>query len=112
MKTETVELVVACKSWQEAQTMADGLLEQKLAGTVEIVETASKYYFKHSFGQARGLKLIIQTTEAKVPRVRQLIGTQRHGEHQPPYQLASKKLKREVTKWLRKATEVKSVKLK
>jgi uncharacterized protein involved in tolerance to divalent cations len=112
VKSSLVELVVACKSWQEAQNIADALLEGKLAKTVEIVETASKHHLKYSFGQARGLKLIIQTTEAKVPRVRQVVGAQRHGEYQPPYHLASKKLKHEVTKWLRKATEVKSVKLK
>ena len=112
MKTEVVELVVACKSWQEAQNIADALLEQKLAKTVEIVETASRYRLKYSFGQTRELKLIIQTTEAKVPQVKRAVASIRHGIHQPPYHLASKKLKREVTKWLRKATEVKSVKLK
>jgi uncharacterized protein involved in tolerance to divalent cations len=111
MSNKYVELVVACESWQEAQNIADALLENKLAKTVEIVETASKYRLKYSFGQARQLKLIIQTSDAKAARVRQLVGDMRHGGHQPPYHLAPKKLKREVTKWLRKATEVKSVKL-
>lgn len=112
MTSTSVELVVACNSWQDAQNTADALLAAKLVKAVEIVETASKYRLKYSFGQARELKLIIQTTEAKAPQVRRLIAAQRHEAHHPPYQLASKKMKAEVTKWLRKATEVKSVKLK
>lgn len=112
MKNNFVELVLTCRSWQEAQNIADALLEQKLAKTVEIVETATKYRLKYSFGQARQLKLIIQTTEQRAPKVKRVVNTIKHGDQQPPFILASKKLIPEVTKWLRKATEVKSVKMK
>ena len=38
-----VELLLTCGSWQEAQNIADVLLEQRLAVCIEFLEIKSRY---------------------------------------------------------------------
>lgn len=61
MKTNVVELVLTCGSWQEAQKIADSLLEQKLVACVEFMEIKSRYHWKSDIEQADEVKLIMTT---------------------------------------------------
>lgn len=61
MRSNFVELVLTCGSWQEAQKIADKLLEQKLVACVEFMEIKSKYWWKGSVDQADEVKLIMTT---------------------------------------------------
>jgi len=56
-----VELVLSCGSWQEAQTIADRLLGQKLVACVEFMEIKSRFHWKGDLEKANEIKLIMTT---------------------------------------------------
>ncbi len=58
-----VELVLSCGSWQEAQKIADSLLEKKLVACVEFFETKSKYHWQGELETANEVKLIMHSVE-------------------------------------------------
>ena len=61
MKSDFVELVLTCGSWQEAQKIADVLLERRLVACVEFIEIKSRYLFRGKREQATEIKLIMET---------------------------------------------------
>jgi len=64
-----VELVLTCGSWQEAQRVADVLLEKKLVACVEMMEIKSKYWWKRGIEDAKEIKLIMETIADNFERV-------------------------------------------
>ncbi|MCA9325141.1 divalent-cation tolerance protein CutA [Candidatus Saccharibacteria bacterium] len=58
-----VELVLTCGSWQEAQKIADSLLEQKLIACVEMLDVTSRFAWKQSIEENKEVKLIMTTAE-------------------------------------------------
>lgn len=56
-----VELVLKCGSWQEAQRIADRLLEKKLVACVEFLEIKSKYRWQKSLEEANEIKLVMES---------------------------------------------------
>lgn len=64
-----VELVLTCGSWQEAQRIADRLLEQKLIACAEFLEVKSAYLWKGERETAKEIKLIMQSIEANFAKV-------------------------------------------
>lgn len=60
-----VELVLSCGSWQEAQRVADSLLEKKLVASVEFLE-------QH---EPQGVKLIMQSAEHLLDTIQSEIAT-------------------------------------
>ena len=60
-KTNFVELVLTCKSWQEAQKIADALLESRLVACVEFMEIQSKSLWEGSVGEVKEIKLIMES---------------------------------------------------
>lgn len=71
-----VELVLSCGGWQEAQAIADSLLEQKLVACVEFFGTKSKYHWQGSLETANEVKMIMhsaahlfETVEAEVKKL-------------------------------------------
>ena len=63
MSNELSELVLTCKSWQEAQNIADSLLDLHLVACVEFMEVKSSYWYNKSINQADEVKLIMLTKE-------------------------------------------------
>jgi periplasmic divalent cation tolerance protein len=61
MKAELSELVLTCGSWQEAQAIADSLLEKNLVACVEFMEVKSSYLWNKSVSKADEIKLIMLT---------------------------------------------------
>jgi periplasmic divalent cation tolerance protein len=61
MKAELSELVLTCGSWQEAQAIADSLLEKNLVACVEFMEVKSSYLWNKSVNKAEEIKLIMLT---------------------------------------------------
>ncbi len=59
--SEFTELVLTCDSWQEAQRIADALLEKKLIACAEFLEVKSKYHWQHQSEEAKEIKLIMET---------------------------------------------------
>ena len=56
-----VELVLTCGSWQEAQKIADVLLEKKLVACVEMMEIKSRYRWHGEVVGGDEIKLIMET---------------------------------------------------
>lgn len=61
--TQYVELVLSCGSWQEAQKIADSLLEKKLVACVEFFETKSQYWWQGGRESANEVKMIMHSAE-------------------------------------------------
>jgi periplasmic divalent cation tolerance protein len=59
--TQFVELVLTCGSWQEAQRIADCLLEKHLVACVEFIEVQSRYHWHGKQEEVDEIKLIMQT---------------------------------------------------
>lgn len=59
--SDFVELVLKCGSWQEAQAIADALLEKHLVACVEFLEIKSKYHWQGAMEEAAEIKLVMET---------------------------------------------------
>lgn len=58
---EFVELVLTCASWQEAQKIADHLLENRLVACVEFMEVKPKHWWEGKLDEAKEVKLVVET---------------------------------------------------
>ena len=56
-----VEVVLTCRSWQEAHRIADELLGQRLVACVEFLEIQSKSHWHGAMEEAKEIKLIMET---------------------------------------------------
>ena len=56
-----VEIVLTCASWQEAQRIADSLLEKHLVACAEFFEIKSQYHWRGRIDEADEIKLIMKT---------------------------------------------------
>ncbi len=61
MPTNFVQMVLTCGSWQEAQKIADRLLETRLIACAEFVAIKSKYHWKEGLEEADEIKLIMES---------------------------------------------------
>lgn len=68
-KANFVELVLKCGSWQEAQQIADRLLEQKLVACVEFLEIKSKYRLQGALEEAKEIKLVMESVADNFKKV-------------------------------------------
>ena len=68
-----VELVLTCGSWQEAQKIADKLLDQKLVACVEFMEIKSKAWWQGQLESAQEVKLVMQSAEHLFEKVEKAI---------------------------------------
>lgn len=69
MQANSVELVLTCGSWQEAQKIADVLLEQKLVACVEFMDVQSKYWWHNRLEEAKEVKLVMQSVAGNFDKV-------------------------------------------
>lgn len=60
-RTDFVEVVLTCGSWQEAHKIADHLLHKSLVACVEFLEIQSKYRWHSALDEAKEVKLIMET---------------------------------------------------
>lgn len=56
---QIAEYYLTCGSWQEAQNIADSLLEQKLVACVEFIEVKSHFQWKQRIDESHEIKLIM-----------------------------------------------------
>ena len=68
-RVEFVELIVTCASWQEAQGIADSLLEKRLVACVEFIDIKSKYHWQGGLEEASEVKLIMESLATKFAAV-------------------------------------------
>lgn len=63
------ELILTCRSWQEAQRIADALLEKHLVACVEFLEIKSKYHWQGALEEAKEIKLIMESVANNFKKV-------------------------------------------
>ncbi len=73
MQTNFVELVLTCGSWQEAQRIADMLLEKNLVTNVELMEVKNQHNWQGQIGTTRKVKLILETTTDNFDKVEKVV---------------------------------------
>lgn len=62
-KNNFVELVLTCGSWQEAQRIADKLLEKRLIVCAEFIEIKSKYWWKSELKENKEIRLVMHSLD-------------------------------------------------
>lgn len=63
------ELILKCGSWQEAQAIADALLEKHLVACVEFLEIKSRYHWHGKVEEANEIKLVMETVAGNFDKV-------------------------------------------
>lgn len=58
-----MELVLTCDSWQEAQRIADALLELRLVESIETFEVKAKYWWEGDSHGTKQVTLIVRAYE-------------------------------------------------
>jgi uncharacterized protein involved in tolerance to divalent cations len=61
MTADFVQLVLTCGSWQEAQRIADTLLEKRLVACVEMMAVKSKSWWQNQLEETDEVKLIMES---------------------------------------------------
>ena len=70
-KFNPIQLLLTCGSWQEAQKIADALLQKRLVACVEMMEITSKYRWQGALEEAKEIKLIMETIADHVETIEQ-----------------------------------------
>ncbi len=63
------ELALTCGSWQEAQKIADHLLDKHLVACAEFMEVKSRYRWHGTLAEGDEVKLLLQTTTDKFNQI-------------------------------------------
>ena len=69
-----VEVVLTCGSWQEAQRIADALLEQRLIACAEFLEVKSKYHWQNKLEENKEIKLIMESIADNFKKIEAEVG--------------------------------------
>lgn len=73
MKRDFIEIVLTATSWQEAQAIADALLDAHLVACVEFIPIKSRYHWHKSIEQADEVKLIMQSIASNFKKVSKVV---------------------------------------
>lgn len=73
MKTEFVEIVLTCASWQEAQKIADAVLGEHLIAAAEFLPVKPKHRGQGKLEEVEGVKLIMQTIEGNFAKIEAMV---------------------------------------
>ncbi|MEO6513092.1 MAG: divalent cation tolerance protein CutA [Candidatus Saccharimonadales bacterium] len=106
-----VELVVACGSWQEAQKIADVLLEKHLVASVEFMEIKSKYWWKLQLDEANEIKLIMTSVQKHFEAVEKELKKHHSYETFVLQAIPLVQVSEDAAKWLATSTELRLGKL-
>ena len=100
-KPEYVEFVLTCGSWQEAQAIADGLLEKRLVACVEFIDIKSKYHWQGAIEESQEVKLIMESLASKFEEVEDEIAKLHSYETFVLQQLLITRLSDQAAQWLK-----------
>ena len=101
--SDFVELVLTCSSWQEAQAIADKLLNQHLVACVEFLEIKSKYWWEAKLDQTKEIKLVMQSLGGHFKAVEEEVKKLSNYETFVLKALPISKLSTEASSWLKEA---------
>jgi periplasmic divalent cation tolerance protein len=105
MKPNFVELVVTCGSWQEAQRIADSLLEKKLVACVEFMDIKSKFHWEGHINETKEIKLIMETIADHFEKVEEEVAKLHSYETFVLQQIPITKLSAKAATWLTEETK-------
>jgi periplasmic divalent cation tolerance protein len=100
MKPDFVELILTCGSWQEAQKVADYMLENRLVACVEFMEIKSKYWWDGKLDEAKEIKLIMETVADNFVKVEAALGKLHSYETFVLQMIPIAKLSKGASEWL------------
>jgi periplasmic divalent cation tolerance protein len=99
-KPDFVEFVLTCGGWQEAQAIADALLEKRLVACVEFIDIKSKYYWHGVLEESKEVKLIMESLADKFEAVEAVVTKIHSYETFVLQQLPITRLSEQAAKWL------------
>jgi periplasmic divalent cation tolerance protein len=100
-----VQLVLTCGSWQEAQRIADSLLEKRLVACIEFLEIKSKYHWQDKLEENKEIKLIMESIATHFDQIETEIAKLHSYETFVLQQLPVTKISKQASAWL--SSEVK-----
>lgn len=106
MGNSFTELVLTCGSWQEAQKIADVLLEKKLVARVEFMEIKSKYWWQRKLEEAKEVKLIMQSIEDNFAKVEAVVKKLHSYDTFVLHSMPLARVSKDATKWLKQQVRV------
>ena len=72
--TNFVELVLTCASWQEAQNIADHLLDKKLIACAKFLPIQSKYWWEGELAEAKEVMILMESLQSKFAVIETEVG--------------------------------------
>lgn len=100
MKTDFVELVLTCGSWQEAQAIADSLLQKKLVACAEFMDIKSKFHWEGRIDETKEVKLIMETISDHFEKVEKEVAKLHSYETFVLQQIPITRLSTKAASWL------------
>ncbi len=104
VNSDFVELVLKCGSWQEAQRIADVLLEKHLVTCVEFLEIKSKYRWQGKLEEADEIKLVMETIAENFDKVEKEVAKLHSYDIFVLQQIPLTNLSKRAQNWLREET--------
>lgn len=104
-QTHYVELVLTCGSWQEAQSIADRLLEERLIACAESFEIKSKFWWENQLDDAKEIKLIMQSVEGHFEKIEAIVRELHSYETFVLKQIKLERLSKDAADWLDRETK-------
>jgi periplasmic divalent cation tolerance protein len=105
-----VQLVLTCGSWQEAQRIADSLLEKRLVACVEMFDVKSKYHWHDKIDEADEIKLIMESMADHFNQIETEVAKLHSYDTFVLQQLPITKLSEKAQEWLTETTNKSGVK--
>ena len=98
--TDFVELVLTCGSWQEAQRIADSLLEKRLVACAEFLEIKSKSWWRNRLEETDEIKLILQSVADNFEKIEKEVARLHSYDTFVLQQIPLTNLSAQAQKWL------------
>jgi len=103
-KSNFVEMVLTCGSWQEAQQITDALIEKRLVACVEQLEIKAKNWWHGKHEEGKEIKLIMLSMAEKFDEVEKVVRKHHSYETFVLQMLPITRLNADAAKWLSSET--------
>ena len=83
MNSHLVELVLTCGSWQEAQRIADALLETQIVNSIETFDVKPKHWWDHQTHGTQEVKVLVLAPAENFQNIQSLVSKIHHTKTAP-----------------------------
>lgn len=102
---QLIEAVLTCANRQEAEKIADILLEQKLVACVEFTDITSKYHWQNKIESAAEVKLTMKTTVEKFDEIEKIVNQLHSYDTFVLQAVPVLKLNKKAEEWINESTD-------